>query len=154
MEMTQASSIASPSDIPLLVQMMTEFYAEANYSLDREWAANSFATIINRPDFGSVWLLRWSRDAAGYLVLTVRFSMEYGGLDAFIDDLFVRSQYRRCGVASEGLSLLLAECCRRQVRALHVEVAPNNVAANATYAKIGMALRPDRRQTLTVELKT
>jgi ribosomal protein S18 acetylase RimI-like enzyme len=149
--MTQTSSTASLFDIPCLVQMMTEFYAESNYPLDREWATNSFATILNRSDFGSVWVLRQQGIVAGYIVLTVRFSMEYGGLDAFIDDLFVRSQYRRCGLASEGLLLLLAECRRRDVRALHVEVAPSNVAANATYAKFGMALRRDHRQTLTVE---
>ncbi|MBE9003241.1 GNAT family N-acetyltransferase [Nostoc sp. LEGE 12447] len=150
--MTQTSSAASHSDIPLLVEMMTEFYAESNYLLDSQWATKSFTTILDRPDLGFIWLLRQSGYPAGYLVLTIRFSMEYGGLDAFIDDLFVREQYRRYGVASHGLSLLLAECRRRDVRALHVEVAPNNVAANATYAKFGMALRRDCRQTLTVEL--
>ncbi len=151
--MLETSSIASLADIPLLLEMMAEFYAESDYPLDRQWAANSFATIIDRPDFGSVWLLRYRGYPAGHIVLTVRFSMEYGGLDAFIDDLFVRASYRRCGVASKGLSLLLAECRRREVRALHVEVAPSNVAANATYTKFGMALRRgDPRQTLTVKL--
>ncbi len=151
-EIIQPSSAASLSDIPLLVELMTEFYAEANYPLDRQWATNSFTTILDRPNFGSVWLLRQHGQPAGYLVLTIRFSMEYGGLDGFIDDLFVRSAHRRSGVASAGLSLLFAECHRRQVRALHVEVAPDNVAANATYIKFGMGLRGDRRQQLTVEL--
>jgi ribosomal protein S18 acetylase RimI-like enzyme len=153
--MSQTSSTASLTDIPLLVEMMAEFYAEAEYPLDLKWAANSFAQLLDRPELGSVWLLRYHGHPAGHLVLTVRFSMEYGGLDAFIDDLFVRSQYRRCGVASEGLSLLLTECRYRHVRALHVEVAPSNIAANATYAKIGMALRcGNPRQTLTVEFGT
>ncbi|NJM68525.1 MAG: GNAT family N-acetyltransferase [Acaryochloris sp. RU_4_1] len=151
--MTQTSSTAIFSDIPCLVQMMAEFYAESDYPLDREWATNSFTMILNRPDFGSVWLLRQQGSVAGYLVLTVCFSMEYGGLNGFIDDLFVRSQYRRCGVASEGLSLLVAECRRRDVRALHVEVAPSNVPANATYTKFGLALPRDHRQTLTAEFK-
>jgi ribosomal protein S18 acetylase RimI-like enzyme len=151
--MTQRSSTATQSDIPLLVELMTEFYGESNYPLDKEWAANSFATLIDRSELGSVWLLRHDGQPAGHLVMTIRFSMEYGAAEAYIDDLFVRSPYRRQGVASEGLSLMLDECRRRKVRALQVEVGVDNIAAQRTYAKFGLALRRDRRQVLTLGLR-
>src|ERR1022692_1382364 len=37
---------ASPNDIPLLVDLMAEFYAEAGYDLDRARAAGAFEAIL------------------------------------------------------------------------------------------------------------
>jgi ribosomal protein S18 acetylase RimI-like enzyme len=61
-----------------------------------------------------------------------------GGL-GYIDDLFVKQDYRRRGVARAGLDVLLEDCRRRGCRAIHVEVAPDNVAAIALYRSSGWA---------------
>jgi ribosomal protein S18 acetylase RimI-like enzyme len=76
--------------------------------------------------------------------------MEFGGLSAYIDDLFVRPSHRRRGVARAGLEALLAECTRRACRSLHVEVDPRNAAARALYESFGLAPGTDER----LELKT
>jgi len=143
---------ASPSDVPILVQLMEEFYRESNYPLDRLWASNSFRTLLSDSSRGSVWLLSRDDEAVGYVVLTVRFSMEHGGLDAFIDDLFVRAEHRRRGIATAALNALFAECGRRRVLALHVEAGRDNIAANSLYASFGLRARTDHRQLLTVAL--
>jgi ribosomal protein S18 acetylase RimI-like enzyme len=143
---------ALPSDVPVLVQLMEEFYRESSYSLDRLWAANSFRRLLSDSSRGSVWLLSRADEAVGYVVLTVRFSMEHGGLDAFIDDLFVRTAHRRRGAATAAIGELFAECGRRGVLALHVEVGRDNVAANTLYASFGLRARTDHRQLLTVAL--
>ena len=143
---------ASPTDISALVELMGEFYFEADHSLDGAKAASSFATLAADPALGAVWVLRRDGQAAGYAVLTVRFSMEYGGTDAFIDDLFVRREHRRHGLGRCALAALIAECHRRRVLALHVEVGRDNVAANALYRSFGLRPRRDRRQRLTLAL--
>jgi ribosomal protein S18 acetylase RimI-like enzyme len=142
---------AAAADIPRLVDSMEAFYREAAYPLDRRWAAKSFAALVGNPALGAAWLLWRDGNAAGYVVLTVRFSMEYGGRDAFIDDLFVRPEHRRHGVGTAALTELIAECRRRGVLALHVEVGHDNRAANALYQKFGLGLRTDQRQMRTVE---
>ena len=83
-------------------------------------------------------------------MLTIRFSMEYGGLDGFIDDLFVRPAHRRQGLGIAALKALFAECERRSVLAVHVEAGRDNVAAMALYGSYG--LRDNGRQMLTVRL--
>jgi ribosomal protein S18 acetylase RimI-like enzyme len=140
------------SDVQVLVELMEEFYRESNYSLERLWATNSFRTLLGDSSRGSVWLLSRDNEAVGYVVLTVRFSMEHGGLDAFIDDLFVRREHRRRGVATTALDELFAECRRRGVLALHVEVGRDNVGANTLYAGFSLRARTDHRQLLTVAL--
>ena len=143
---------AAPADIAVLAQLMQEAYLEASYTLDRHWAARTLAKLIANPALGTVWLLSRGGHAAGFAVLTLRFSMEYGGMDAFIDDLFVRPEHRRQGVATAALTALFAECRRRRMLALHVEVGRDNLAANRLYRKFGLGRRPDRRQWLSIDL--
>jgi len=132
---------------------MGEFYAESGFPLDRLWATNSFSVLLNDPSLGSAWLLFDDREAAGYAVLTVRFSMEHGGRDAFVDDLFVRSEHRRRGVGCAAMTALIAECRQRGVLALHVEVGPDNGPANALYRRFGLVPRRDHRQVLTANFE-
>lgn len=142
---------AKSADISALVELMAEFYAESNYALDRAWAAESFAKLLQSADRGSVWIARRGIELAGYVVLTVRHSMEFGGLDAFIDDLFVRPQFRRLGVGKSLLHAIFGECRERSVLAVHVEVGHENQAAGTLYKAFG--LRENGRKQLTARLQ-
>jgi hypothetical protein len=79
--MANAVRAASRSDVPALVQLMEEFYRESCFPLDRRWATNTFLALLGTSSHGSVWLLLRDGEAVGYIVLTVRFSMEHGGID-------------------------------------------------------------------------
>jgi GNAT superfamily N-acetyltransferase len=146
--------LASLSDVQSLVELMHEFYAESSFTLDRTWAASSFTDLIAHPSLGGVWLIRVDGHVAGHVVLTVRYTMEFGGLSAYIDDLFVRALYRRRGAATAALDALLDECKRRGCLSLHVEVGHDNVAANALYSRYGLSPATDGRQLLSVALQT
>jgi ribosomal protein S18 acetylase RimI-like enzyme len=143
---------ATPSDVPTLVELMHAFYAESAFPLNREWAARAFADLMADPSRGAAWIIE--RDAApiGHVVLSVRFAMEFGGLSAYIDDIFVRPEHRRKGAASAGLDALVDECRRRGCRSIHVEVAPDNHAAIALYRRFGLAPGDDERQQLRLVL--
>jgi ribosomal protein S18 acetylase RimI-like enzyme len=150
--MTTTTRHATLDDIPALVELMREFYAEADYPLDKQWAAASFSALLRDDSRGAVWIAFDDSEPAGYVVLTVRFSMEYGGLDAFIDDLFIRPAYRRRGLGRAALRALFDECERRQVLAVHVEVGRDNVRAQALYRSYGLEPQSDGRRMLTVRL--
>ena len=152
--MTTLTRKATLEDIPALVDLMQEFYAAANYPLDRQWAAAGFSALLQDYSRGAVWVVSHDSEPAGYVVLTTRFSMEYGGLDAFIDDLFIRPAYRRRGLGRAALDALFGECERRKVLAVHVEVGHDNVAAKALYRSYGLEPYNDGRQMLTVRLGT
>jgi GNAT superfamily N-acetyltransferase len=94
---------AGDADIPALVELMSQFYAESSYALDREWAAASFAQLLQDEARGAVWIARRGTEAAGHIVLVLRHSMEFGGSTGVIDDLFVRPQFRRQGVGSANI---------------------------------------------------
>ena len=143
---------ATAADIPILVELMREFYAEADYALDEGWAEASFSALLEDDALGRVWVVYCDSQPAGYVVLTVRFAMEYGGLDGYIDDLFIRPDYRGRGLGRAALDALVAECGRRGVLALHVEVGRDNEVAQTLYRSYGLKPYDDGRQVLTARL--
>jgi ribosomal protein S18 acetylase RimI-like enzyme len=146
----RAIRIASSADVPALVGLMREFYAESGFELAPAAAARTFERLIEAPALGQVWLMESGGEAAGYVVLTVSFSMEYGNLRGYVDDLFVRAACRRRGLGSLALEEVQRGCDRRGVRALLVETGPDNEVAQRVYRRAGFA--ESGRQLLTLEL--
>ncbi len=126
---------AALSDVPALVTLMTAFYAESGFPLPAAPAARAFETIIGDSRLGAVWLAESETTPIGHAVLTVSFSMEYGGLRAFVDDLYVAPSARGQGVGGALLRALRTACMAGGVRAMHVEVGPENETARRLYAR-------------------
>jgi len=141
---------ASLDDIPQLIALMAEFYAEADYPLNRVRAADAFAALLADERLGRVWLIEKGSDAVGHLVVTLCFSMEHGGLIAFVDDLFVRRPFRRAGLGVAALGEARAFCASHGVRAILVETGRDNAAAQAVYRRAGFV--PTDRLHLTLPL--
>lgn len=137
-------------DARLLLEMMTEFYGESGYPVDAPRALLAFERLLDDERLGAAWILEAEGRTAGYAVMTLGYSMEYGGRDAFVDDLFVRSAFRGRGLGRQAIAAIRAESERLGVRALHLEVDRGNTAAQALYRKAGFA--GNDRQLLTLQL--
>jgi ribosomal protein S18 acetylase RimI-like enzyme len=144
---------AFSSDTPLLVELMSEFYAEAGYMLNRSHATQAFEALLAEERLGNIWLIQapGTSTPVGYLVLTLCYSMEYGGMKAFVEDLFVRLSYRNLGLGSGALATIREFCQQVGIRAVSVEVGPNNGPAQAVYRRTGFLEVADR-QWLTLPL--
>ena len=137
---------AKPADLELLTDLMAEFYAESNTPFDRTQSAAALSELLGDTSLGQIWLLQDDGQEVGYVVLTVGFSMEYGGKDAFVDDLFLRKGSRGRGLGRAALEALLSGCRKRSIRAVHLEVDRSNLAARELYRKCGF--RDKNRQLL------
>jgi ribosomal protein S18 acetylase RimI-like enzyme len=135
----------------LLVEMMAEFYAESGYAFEGSRAHAAFAHLLSDESLGRVWLLRAASEAAGYIVLTLGYSMEYGGRDAFVDDLYVRPAYRGRGLGSLALNTLRDACMEAGVRAIHLEVSHGNEPALVLYHRAGFESNDRRLLTLRLD---
>lgn len=142
---------ARVADVPALVELMYGFHAESGYALDRPGAERAFRTLLAQPALGGAWLAAAAdagepgSAALGYVVLVARFDMDVGGLLGCIEDLYVRPEARRGGVARALLETLCADCRRRGCGALRVEVAADNDAAISLYRGFGLAPLGDGR---------
>jgi GNAT superfamily N-acetyltransferase len=141
---------ASPDDVQQLVTMMEEFYAEGGYPLNHRRAADAFTALLTDERLGYVFFIQSNSQDVGYVVVTLCYSMEYGGLNAFVDDLFVRRPFRGSGLGTAALTEARAFCVTRGVRAIHVETGRDNAAAQVVYRRVGFAHTD--RQLLTLRL--
>src|SRR4051794_35253191 len=102
---------AVSADIPALVALMSEFYAESGFVLDQRIASTAFADILNDHRLGYVWMIEADGHDIGHAVLTVRYAMEYGGLMACLDDLYVSPSWRNRGLSTRALEEIKEFCC-------------------------------------------
>ena len=137
--MTHLIRSARATDVPALVSLMQAFYAESDFPLASEPAARAFHTLLADDRLGAIWLAEDAGVTLGHVVLTVCYSMEYGGLRGFIDDLFVLPAARGRGIAAGLLAAARAGATERGVRALHVEVGSDNDTARRLYVRGGYA---------------
>jgi GNAT superfamily N-acetyltransferase len=141
---------ASPNDIPLLVGLMAEFYAEAGYDLNHVRAAGAFAAILADERLGFVWIIQAEHHDVGHIALTLKYAMEYCGIIACVDDLYVKPDWRNKGLSSASLVEVRNFCERIGIRALTVEVGHNNGPAQTVYRRVGFAEAADRQLLVLV----
>jgi GNAT superfamily N-acetyltransferase len=128
---------ALPADVEQLVTMMGEFYSESHYTLNFRRAVDAFTPILADERLGHVWFIQADSKDVGYVVVTFCYSMEYGGLTAIVDDLFIRPAFRGKGLGNMALEEVRSFCASHGVRALHVETGRDNAAALALYRRAG-----------------
>lgn len=150
--MASNTRVARKTDIPALVELMAEFYSESGYPLPLAAATQSFATILADAKLGRVFIVETDDAPAGYIVLTFGFSMEYGGLQAFIDDFFVKPAARRNGLGRAALHLVRGVCTDLGIRALLVETDSESQPARQFYQRAGF--EPTGRLLLSLPLAT
>jgi len=86
------------TDLHLLVTMMAEFYSESPYTLNPERAADAFRPLLRDDRLGYVWFIQSDSADVGYAVVTLCYSMEYGGFAAIVEDLFIQPAFRDLGL--------------------------------------------------------
>src|SRR5687767_2389610 len=141
---------ATNEDIALLVDFMQEFYGETATPLDSTQAAQAFSALLHDERLGKIWLIQAGENDVGYAVVTFSYSMEFGGPNAFLDDLFIQAPFRGAGLGTAALRQVRTFCVQRGVRALHLETGRDNAVAHALYRRAGFTAT--NRQLLTLVL--
>lgn len=145
--MKTAIKRATTDDRPRLIELMARFYAEEGYPFKRQATRRALAQLLEDERLGAVWTFRRQEEVVGYLVVTFGFSLEFGGRDAFVDELFVLEEHRGQGFGSRALRLAATHCRRWGVAALHLEIEDGNDRAEALYARKGFKLHSRRLMT-------
>jgi GNAT superfamily N-acetyltransferase len=103
-------TLANLSDTDELVELMREFYVVEHLAFDEGAARGALRQILSEGRFGVVHLIRVGALTAGYLVVTFGFSLEFHGRDAFIDELYLRENFRGSGIGKASIEFAAAVC--------------------------------------------
>ena len=127
---------AAAEDVPALLDLQQRFYAEEGYPYDRAKMERGMRELIGDPSLGRLFIAD-SGAAGAYLVVTFGFSLEFGGRDAFVDELYVAGDSRGLGLGAYALQLAEEACREAGIHALHLEVEHVNARARALYERSG-----------------
>jgi GNAT superfamily N-acetyltransferase len=129
--------LAVESDADILLAFMQAYYAFDGHGFDDAKARGALTALLRDANLGRAWLILDGDTAVGYVVLCFGYSLEWLGRDAFIDELYLREEYRGRGWGGKTMAFVEEAARDAGVRALHLEVVRENAAALKIYGKMG-----------------
>ena len=130
---------ATPGDEAALLPMMRALAKQDPevVPFNESSARAAFHQFLSLPAFGRIWLLYTGAELVGYVILTIGFSFEFRGHDAFIDELYILPAHRRSGFGRQSMAFVEQEARELGVNAIHLEVDPGNDSALELYRRTG-----------------
>lgn len=118
--------IATQKEFTAILEMMAAFNAIEGYPFDQGRVKKNLSHLVAEPTLGKVWVINVDQKTAGYIVLTFGFSFEHNGRDAFIDELFLKEEYRQKGIGQRAMDFVEKEAFQLGVNVIHLEVESQN----------------------------
>jgi GNAT superfamily N-acetyltransferase len=116
-----------------LMPLIREFYAVDRHEFDPDRVARGLDPLLADDTHGQVWLA----GDGGYAVVTWGWSLESGGREALLDEIYVRDRGR--GVGRELLSHAMAAAAKAGATRMFLETEAHNERVRAFYASLGFA---------------
>ncbi|PCJ06086.1 MAG: GNAT family N-acetyltransferase [Rhodobacteraceae bacterium] len=149
--MSAALHLAKPDDLEKVLSLVTAFHDEMGIASSDDSRRAAIKPLLDGIPYGAVYLAGPARAPIGYIVVTFSWSIEFGGMDGCIDELYVRPPVRGRGIATEVLTALPKTLGEAGIKALHLEVDRDNESSQRLYARSRFKPR-ERYMLMTKEL--
>lgn len=123
------------------MRLVANFHREAGIEQDDAARRAALLPLLEGSPHGAVYLAGPARAPIGYAAITFGWSLEMGGLDGFVDEIYIRPRVRGRGIGTDILQALAKSLACAGLRALHLEVARDNDRGRALYARLGFVPR-------------
>lgn len=127
--------LAGPDDLDRLLKLTADFSAEMGTGTDLEHRASALTPLLQGSPHGAVYVIGPAKSPVGYVILSFGWSLEFGGMDGFVDELYIRPAVRGRGMASDVLYSLPKALKGAGLKALHLEVDRTDEAAMRLYQR-------------------
>ncbi|MGI3171550.1 GNAT family N-acetyltransferase [Pseudooceanicola sp. C21-150M6] len=136
-----ALHLATPEDLPRLLPLVNAFHEEFGLRTTEEMREGALTPLLEGSPHGAAWIIGPTRAPIGYVIIAFGWSIEFGGMDGFVDELYIRPSVRGRGIGSDVMLTLPKELAGAGLRALHMEVLTSDVRAQDTYRRAGFVPR-------------
>lgn len=123
---------ADVADESLLLELIREFCELDRHPYDEARLRSALAPLLGGDDLGVIWIIG---DGRGYAVVTWGYSLESGGRDALLDEIYLRDRGR--GVGAAAMREILADLDRRGLPRMFLETEAHNEQVRRFYARLG-----------------
>ena len=150
--MNHSLRLASIDDIQQLLPLIRDFHTLEGIQISEEQRKKAVNDLLSDLSLGGVWLILADTTVAGYVALTFGYSIEFGGKDAFIDELYIRPELQGQGLGKQTLIKIQQAAKAQNIQAVHLEVARHNTKAQKIYARANFLPR-EKYMLMSVSLK-
>lgn len=128
-------------DKQIYIEMAREFYSTDAvwHSVPTAYFEKTFAEMMRSDVYAEGFVFELDGTVAGYALLAKTFSQEAGGLVVWIEEIYVKPQFRGKGLGGEFFKFLEKE---RPAARYRLEIEPENERAVALYRKNGFEMMP------------
>ena len=130
---------AVAADCGRLLRFIRELWQHEGIPFTEARVEAPLRDLLGNEALGRCFVVEVDGEMAGYAVLGFGFSLEYGGRDAFLDELYLAPAQRGRRHGGRVLELLEAAARAAGIQALHLEVGRENAAGRALYARRGFS---------------
>lgn len=125
------------SDRELYIEMAREFYSSdaVLHSVPEEYFQKTVDEVLRSDTYAEIYLFEHEGKTAGYGLTARTFSQEAGGYVMWIEEIYIREEYRSKGLGKEFFGFL--DNKEKNVVRLRLEVEAENVRAVSLYKKLG-----------------
>jgi ribosomal protein S18 acetylase RimI-like enzyme len=131
---------ATPADLATILPRTLALNAHEGIVVAPDALEAALHTLLAEPAHGGVWLIE-NAATVGYAIVTFGYDLEFAGRDAWLTEFWIDEHARNAGAGAAALALLDAELRPLGVRALHLQVRPENPALRL-YERAGFEKSP------------
>ena len=101
--MTQLT-FATPEHLESVLRLVADFHREEGIEQDDTTLRSAVLPLLEGSPHGAIYIAGPVRAPIGYIVVTFGWSLEFGGMDGFVDEIYIRPGVRGRGLGTELLS--------------------------------------------------
>ena len=120
--------VATLADLPELLPRTLALNAHEGITIAPDVLEAALRLLLGDASLGAAWLIEDAGAVCGYALTTYCFDLEFGGREAWMTEIWIDEPARGRGIATAALARLDGELRARGVRALHLQVRPENPA--------------------------
>jgi ribosomal protein S18 acetylase RimI-like enzyme len=138
-----ALTLAKTEDLDRLLPLVRAFHEEGAIDVLEDERLAGLKPLLEGSPYGGIWLIGPPRAPIGYVVICFGWSVEFGGMDGFVDELYIRPSVRGRGIGTEVLINLPKQLAKNGLKAIHLEVSRVAVRTQEAYKRAGFKPRAD-----------
>lgn len=138
-----ALHLAGPDDLDRLLPLVRAFQEEHGIARSDAERVAGLEPILAGSPHGVAYLMGPQRAPIGYVVISFGWSLEFAGMDGFVDEIYLRPSVRGRGIGSEVLTALPKALAGAGLKALHLEVKRDDEKTRSFYSRLRFRERED-----------
>ena len=116
------------------IKMCMDFYNTdgVDHSIPVSNMEKTFNLLMEGLDFAKAYVCEKNNKTAGYILLALTYSNEAGGMVVWLDEIYVKPEYR-----SQGIGDFVIEKYKNKIARFRLEITESNIGAKKLYLSKG-----------------